>query len=478
MIKGMDALLRGACGLAIDRLVVAGVSGGPDSLCLLDVLQRAGYPLVVAHFNHRLRPEAEAEQEAVSGLARRLGLPFVTESGEVKAYSESQGLSVEEAARTLRYRFLFAAARKHTAQAVAVGHTADDQAETVLMHFLRGAGLAGLKGMEYRSFLQVFAADIPLVRPLLRFWRSDTEAYCREHGLSPHMDASNLDPAYFRNRLRHSLLPELERYQPRFKQALVNTALALQGDYAILQEILDEAWQEAFLERGPGWIAFDRERLSARSAGLRRNLIRRAAESLRPERRDIGFEALQRTALLFDSPPANPVDFINGLYLFSEAERIYLAAYEADLPSAQWPQVKGELTLPFPGELDIGNGWQLSCRELPAGEIPADARQNADPYQAWLDLGRQPENSSGGVDRLAVRAAKSGERLRPLGMDGHSLKFSDFYVNVKLPRRARAGWPVVFAGDTPVWVPGFCVAHPFRITEGTERAAYLLLKKG
>jgi tRNA(Ile)-lysidine synthase len=186
----LELILRDQCKLDPRRPVLAGISGGPDSLCLLDVLRAAGYPVIVAHFNHKLRPEADRESASVSGRARTLGLPFVTDSADVRAYAEANSLSLEEAARTLRYRFLFAAARERGAQAVAVGHTADDQVETVLMHFLRGAGLAGLKGMETLTLLPVFDPQIPLVRPLLTLRRADTEDWCRAHGLAPHRPIS------------------------------------------------------------------------------------------------------------------------------------------------------------------------------------------------------------------------------------------------------------------------------------------------
>jgi tRNA(Ile)-lysidine synthase len=252
----LEAILVNQCGLDPARPVLAGVSGGPDSLCLLGILQEAGYRVIVAHFNHQLRPEADLEAASVSERAKRLGLPFVSDSADVRSYAEQQSLSLEEAARILRYRFLFAAAREQAAQAVAVGHTADDQVETVLMHFLRGAGLSGLKGMEYRTILPVFDPQIPLVRPLLALWRGETEAYCREHDLEPHFDASNADTMYFRNRLRYALIPELEKYNPRIKESLLRSAQALQSDYAALQEGVESAWKNIVIEKGEDWVTF------------------------------------------------------------------------------------------------------------------------------------------------------------------------------------------------------------------------------
>ncbi|KAF0108430.1 MAG: tRNA(Ile)-lysidine synthase [Anaerolineaceae bacterium] len=463
----LESILRDQCQLDPTRPVLAGISGGPDSLCLLDVLRAAGYPVIVAHFNHKLRPEADLESASVSGRARTLGLPFVTDSADVRAYAGANSLSLEEAARTLRYRFLFAAARREGAQAVAVGHTADDQVETVLMHFLRGAGLAGLKGMETLTLLPVFDPEIPIIRPLLTLWRADTEDWCRAHGLEPHFDATNADQTYFRNRLRHTLIPELEKYNPRFKESLLRTASALQGDFAVLQDVLDKAWTEAVSGTGAGWVAFDASKLAQLSTGLRRNLIRRAGEMLRPDSRDFGFDALERAAGFVEKPGGKQVDFVNGLYLFAESGKIYLAEYEADLPSAQFPQV----SVQFPvnsKQCDLGNGWALTIEHQPLDTVHCPLY--TDNWSAWLDA-----DLTG--DRLTVRPRRAGDRFTPLGMESGSVKLSDFFVNVKLPRRARAGWPLICAGEEIAWAPGFRIAHRFRVTEKTKRVLHLEIKR-
>jgi len=399
----------------------------------------------------------------------------LSDSADVRHYAEKQSISIEEAARTLRYRFLFAAARKHAAQAVAVGHTADDQVETVLMHFLRGAGLPGLKGMEYRTFLPVFDPQIPIVRPLLSLWRSETESYCRTHKLEPHFDASNTDQVYFRNRLRHALIPELEKYNPRFKESVLRTTQALQSDYTALLEVLEEAWKNTLVETGVGWVAFDQPGLAKLSAGLRRNLIRRAAESLRPESRDFGFDVLERAAAFAESSTSTQIDFINGLYLFSEKGKIYLAAYEAVLPFLQWPQVGEQsaislqLSLNREQILELGNGWSLSVTEQP---LEGDSWMlNDDNWSAWLDADRLPAGN------LVIRPRRPRDVFSPLGMPGQTIKVQDFYINVKIPRRARLQWPLVCAGEQIVWVVGYRIANPLRITEKTKRILHLEIKR-
>jgi tRNA(Ile)-lysidine synthase len=464
----LENIMLDQCGLDPHRPILAGVSGGPDSLCLLHVLHQAGYLVIVAHFNHQIRPEADLEASAVSELAETLGLPFVSASADVHAYAGEHGLSLEEAARLLRYRFLFAAARRQEAQAVAVGHTADDQAETVLMHFLRGAGLPGLKGMEYRTLLPVFDPGIPIVRPLLSLWRADTESYCREHDLHPHYDASNADQLYFRNRLRHTLIPELEKYNPRFKESLLHTAQALQGDHSALLEVLEDARKEVVVDTGAGWVAFDQAGLARLSRGLRRNLIRQAAESLRPDDRDFGFDSLERAAAFAEAPAGKQVDFVNGLFLFVETGKIYLAAYEADLPSAQWPQVSHPSPLTS-HPLELAGGWVLTVEQVDPGK--ADYGKPQDNWSVWLDADQV------GTEPLIVRPRLPGDQFSPLGMASQTIKLREFFINVKLPRRARTDWPLVCAGDQIVWVPGFRLAHPFRVTEKTRRVLNLVLRK-
>ncbi len=454
-------------------IVVIGVSGGPDSLCLLHLASQVRtLELIVAHFNHQLRPEAELEAGFVRRVAEGLGARFVTAAADVRLYAAQHSLSLEEAARTLRYRFLFAQARAVGASAVAVGHTADDQVETILMHFLRGAGLAGLKGMAARTLLAEFDPEIPLLRPILHLWRQDTEAYCRDHGLQPVLDPSNADETYFRNRLRHSLIPELEQYNPRFKKTLLRMGDALAGDHAALAEAVDSAWPQVVVKSGTGFTAFRSAGLQEIPAGLRRNIFRRAIESLRPNLRTLDFNTLERASAFVDSGPlSRQVDLTGGLYLQREGELIYLAALEADLPSAHWPLMEGLRELHIGGQVNLNANFHLSAVEVEPTAARDQALENGDPFTAWLDA-----DLTG--DLLTVRTRHSGDVFTPLGMNRQTVKMREFYIKVKIPRRARSGWPLVCAREQIAWVPGFRLAHPFRLTENTKRAVKLTLQAG
>ncbi len=414
------------------------------------------------------------DARAVADLASRKGLPCILGDGDVAAHAREKSLSVEEAARELRYKFLFDQARVIQAQAVAVGHTADDQVETVLMHLLRGAGLAGLKGMAYRSVNPAWDARIPLVRPLLGVWREETEAYCAGQGLHPVIDASNRDTAYFRNRMRHELIPFLESYNPRLRQAIWRTSFSLAGDFEIVQAASRQGYESCLREAGDSFVALDIDKLNKFSSGIQRNVIRLALARVRPELRDLDFDTVERSLEFLRSPARNgSMQLMGGLSLRIEADRLYFLQVGESPPDQGWPRIDLDEPgrLPEPGRLEIGARWVLVAEWVEAtGESLIEQARTTAPYEAWLD---------GKVELfpLTVRRRAPGDRFQPLGMEGRWVKLSDFFVNVKLPRRARAAWPLVCSEGQIAWIPGYRPAHSFRITDSTQRALHLQLEK-
>lgn len=476
MLDNIESILREQCGLNKDHPIIAGVSGGADSLCLMGVLRKAGYHVFVAHFNHKLRPDSDADANIVEQTAARLNLPSVIESGDVRAFAEAERLSIEEAARIMRYRFLMGQARRFKAQAVAVGHTADDQVETVLMHFIRGAGLAGLKGMNHRTIVNLFDADIPIVRPLLDIWREETIVYCAANGFRPRHDPSNASLDFFRNRLRHLLIPTLESYNPRFREVVWRTSRSLAGDYEIITGVLDDAWKNCVVHDHGDFVAFDHAALTKSPVGLQRNLIRRAMERVHPDDLDIGFATLERAAnFVADSHQRGRMNLPKGLHLLREGMLIYVIAGDATLPIERWPQLPEDVhtfPLKIPGQVTLSGGWKLNCERWNMASLALEqARSNDDPFQVWLD-------AKGISDALELRVRQEGDRFEPLGMEGHEVKISDFFINVKLPQRVRDRWPLLCMGARIVWVPGYRPAHPYRLTESTRQALYFSMTRG
>jgi tRNA(Ile)-lysidine synthase len=476
MFENIDFILRDQCKLVKNRPIIAGVSGGPDSLCLMSILRKAGYHVIVAHFNHKLRPDSDADANIVEQTAARLNFASVVESGDVHGYAEREKLSTEEAARILRYRFLVEQARRLKAQAIAVGHTADDQVETVLMHFLRGAGLAGLKGMTHRTIIRTFDPEIPIVRPLLDSWREETVVYCAVNGLRPRHDPSNASLDFFRNRLRHLLIPTLESYNPRFREVVWRTARSLAGDYEVMTKVLEGAWKECVVQENADFVAFDISVLTKQPFGLQRSLLRRGMERIRPEYLDIGFETLERAGQFINGHATHYArfDLSGSMHLLREGLLLYIVAGDSTLPVERWPQMPDESTtipLKIPDSIKLSGGWKLNCERWNIASLAMEqARENDDPFQVWLD-------ANGISDALELRVRQEGDRFEPLGMNGHMMKISDFFINVKLPQRARDRWPLLCMGERVVWVPGFRPAHSFRLTDSTRQALYFSLTR-
>jgi tRNA(Ile)-lysidine synthase len=475
MFDNIETTLRDRCGLVKDRLIIAGISGGPDSMCLLGLLRETGYRVIVAHFNHKLRSDADADANAVEQAASRMNFASVIESGDVREYAAEEKLSIEEAARNMRYRFLMKQAHRFKAQAVAVGHTADDQVETIMMHFIRGAGLAGLKGMSHRTVIPVFDKEIPIVRPLLDIWREETVVYCAAHGLRPRFDASNDSLDFQRNRIRNLLIPSLESYNPRFKEAVWRTARSLSDDHEILMNVLDEAWKKCVVQQTEDFVSLDSSTLIKHPLGLQRHLIRRAIDMIHPEGLDVSFATLERATRFMNDPDHRPrMDLAGGLHLLREGLLIYLLADEAALTVDRWPQMPDDsstIPLKLPGSVTLSGGWKLNCEKWNMASLAMEqARSNKNPYQVWLDARMIS-------DALELRSRHDGDRFEPLGMDGHEMKLSDFFINAKLPQRARDRWPLLCMGDKVVWVPGHRPAHSFRLTDSTRQALYFSMTR-
>jgi tRNA(Ile)-lysidine synthase len=467
----LQKVLLEFCRLDMTLPLLVGVSGGPDSLCLMDALHQLGWKSVIACFDHGLRPGSNVEVQIVESAARERGLDFVKGALNIRSFAKKEKLSLEEAGRNARYNFLFEQARLCHAQAVAVAHTADDQVETVLMHFLRGAGLVGLRGMSFHKILPEWDAHLPLVRPLLGIWREEVMNYCQLQELHPIMDTSNQDTTFFRNRLRHNLLPILREYNPQIKLALWRTAQSLAGDYADLATELNRQLSATLLQSGEGIVRLSFTAVKALSLGMQRGLLRQVTSRLRPGLTNIGFEAVDRVLKFIQYPTRRKqIDWIGGLQIFLEGDTLIIADKDAQLIIDTLPQLGTHLpALNIPGRTELGDGWQLEADVFESGDGKQQIEQ-IDPFQAVLDADKL-------THPLVMRTGRAGDRFKPMGMAGHSLKLSDFFINVHLQQRARARWPLFCSGDEIAWIPGYRSAHPFQITHHTRRIIHLNLVK-
>ena len=473
MLNDIHNILQQNCLIDQTKPLLLGISGGPDSLCLLDIMHKLGLSLIIAHVNHGLRQEADNDANQVTQIADELGIPFELGVVNVPEFAKANMYSIEEAARVLRYRFLFTQGLKHNAQAVVVAHTADDQIETVLMHMIRGTGLAGLRGMEFRSLPNPWSTNIPLLRPLLSTWREKIQQYCIENELQPIIDQSNLDKTFFRNRLRLDLIPYLQNFNPAIKRILWRTSQVLNGDFKLIDSLTALAWDNCVVDLGPGYIAYNYLFLKEQSPGLQRHLIRRGIAFLCPNRRDIDFNMIDQAVDFIKHPTqTHSKELALGLRLLAEIDKIWMVTSEAEPPSSDWPQIsEDDLNLPQSGILHLSQNWEIQVFSTTLAEaINNRVYANPDPYQTWIDEDKIRST-------LKIRHRHSGDRFQPLGMEGKSLKITDFMINVKIPSRARNSWPLVCTDDDILWIPGYQLAHPFRLTQSTKRVLYLRLKR-
>jgi tRNA(Ile)-lysidine synthase len=456
-------VLRNLCSLNPGDTLLVGVSGGPDSITLLDLLTKLDFHIIVAHLDHQLRFESSIEATRVRSFAEGLNLSCIVGSEDTRAYSQQQALSIEEAARELRYKFLFEHAESRKAKAVLVAHHADDQVETVLMHILRGAGLSGLGGMSYRSMTN-WHDEIPLIRPMLGIWRDEIESYCEENELEPVIDTSNMDTTFFRNRLRHELIPRLEDYNPRVRSLILQMSDTLREDHAILASLTEEILKKCLVESSPQHIAVNTEAFSAQPLGLQRYLIRLVISKLRPGLRDIGFQDVKRALQFINKPPkSNQADLVAGLRLQIEADRFIIADWNAELLHADWPQWSGKtLKLAVPGVTKLDKNWRVVAKMVPKKHHFIEmVSANSDPFTAYFDIDPL-------VTPLTIHTRQPGDRMTPLGMTEGSVKVGDLMINSKLPRRARLRWPLVFVAGRVVWVPGVRQSAQYAVRETTE----------
>ena len=460
-------------------LLVVGISGGPDSSALLHCLYRLshrhGLRLHAAHLNHDFRGE-EAEEDArfAAALAAGLGLPATVERRDITEYQKQQRISsFEQAARELRYSFLAEVAEEIGACAVAVGHTSDDLAETVLLHILRGSGIHGLRGMSEDSEWPFPGnnSGLRLFRPLLKVTRADTEGYCRELGQEYREDTGNLLYRFTRNRVRHNLMPLLaSEYNPQVRESLVRLSrtAALESDY--LETEIERVWPQVAKEEEDA-VGFDRAAVAALHPALQKLLFRRAYACLLGDARRLAERHLEAMAELAQSPKAGrSVDLPNGLRFERSYDSLRLSRrVEANCP---FPSMQGvhSVSLASVAEGQVvqqAGPWRVTLRWglpfRPEGDCPGgdgSVLPGPGPWTAYLDPTALEEP-------VQVRTRQPGDRIQPLGMAGEK-KLQDFFSDARVPREWRDRVPQLVARRGIAWVVGYRIAEWARVKAGEQ----------
>ena len=444
--------------------MLAAVSGGPDSLALVHALARLrdslGVRLHAAHLDHGLRPgESEADARFVREAMEELRVPLFSEKADVGQYRKERRLSVEDAARQVRYQFLARVSEHIGADAVAVGHNLDDQAETVLMHLIRGSGLAGLRAMTPVYRRSVDGVALTIFRPLLRVPKADTVAYCSENGLSPRFDESNLSEDMTRNRIRMDLLPQLRSYNPAIAVSLGRLAESVSHDLDFISQAVDKAASDV-VSRGTTGVTLDRSAFAHLHPAIQRHLLRRAVEVVAGDAADLEFAHIEEMTRLMAGPAGKKTRLPGRITLEVDHDSAQLSAGEdgAVLPELE----QSTIGLRVPGDV-ISGGWKVSVRRaenLETSKEPADG--------LGLRLVERFDADSLGTD-LYVRTRRQGDVFRPLGMSSEK-RLAEFMKDAHVPARWRDRIPVIVnASGEVAWVVGWRIADWAKITDDTRR---------
>jgi tRNA(Ile)-lysidine synthase len=439
------------------RIVVA-VSGGPDSVALLyalhSVVGARDWDLLVAHVNHSLRgPESDADEAFARALADQLELPFEMAGVDTRQASREERLSTETAARQLRYTALERIRAEWRGDVIATGHTQDDQAETVLLNLIRGAGLRGLGGMRPKIG--------SIVRPFLTVDRATIMAALRERGLTFRVDPSNADLRHRRNVIRERVVPVLQELQPQIVPVLGRTARQSQIDGDLVAAEAERALTALSVDGGDESVAMAAATWQALHPSLRHAVLRHIIGDLLGDLRDVHESHIERLdeAVRDRTPLADQLP--RGLLLSVEEDTFRL--HTQQLRGAEAIHERSKLGRDMI-DTNLGRLGIVDLHHLDRADLDRLVRV-CGPLNALIDADRLQGD-------LRVRAWEAGDRMHPMGGPG-SRKLQDLFVDRHLPRASRVRVPVVGDGLGIVWVVGVALDRRVAISPATTRVLRL-----
>ncbi len=456
--------------------VLAAVSGGPDSACLLHALHalssRLRIEISAVHVNHLLRgEESDADEEFVREFCRSMGIRLFSERRDVSRYASDAGISVEEAGREIRYGIFDEIANKHGLNKIAVAHNKDDQAETVIMHIIRGTGLDGLAGMPYKRGR--------VIRPLLDVRRSEIEEYCKHNAIAARIDSSNMERDYMRNRIRLDLIPYIDRlFGVDVSDRVSSMSLLLNEDRKF---IMDSAsvFYDKIADEIAGKVSIDIAGLAKCHPSLRRHIIRMALERAAGSLKGIFSSHIEAVlALALKGRTGTSVNLPGGIRPYISYGEIVFEKIAPEKNRSQ-DKVLFDKAVAIPGTTDMdefGVSLDASVIDLTRfGEVcmklsDLSPQQYFD-YDSLVGYGCPDD-----VPR--VRRRMQGDHFTPVGSK-YGKKLKKYFIDEKFPRFERDMIPLVAKGNEIVWIIGHKISDKFKVTENTKKVLKLeIIRKG
>lgn len=447
--------------------VVVGISGGPDSVALVHILltlaPKFSFQVAIAHLNHCLRQDESARDEAfVVSLAEKLDLPVHVERQDVRRHQKKHHLSLEEAARQVRYRFYDAIASKFGYEKIALGHHSDDNAELILMYLLRGSGPLGLSGIPP-------VRGDKIIRPLIDIKRADIMDYIAVKKLEWVVDSSNRDSQYLRNKVRNRLIPELKaEYNPKLIDSLNRLASILNAEEKWIENLIRPIFSKTIAFEKQGRIELDIEQLNHQTIAVRRRLIRMAILKIKGNLRRLSFAHVEAAVNMAQKgPDTGALDLPDRLRVCRQNEALIISREAHNLrQSANAPPLSltpdYEYRLAKPGEIFI----KEAALKIRFSEIAQDHAPG------WRPFGEGTRAAYFDMDKihfpLVIRNFRPGDRFSPLGMTGRQ-KLKKFFIDHKVSRTERRKCPILLSRNEIIWIVGYRLDNAVKISPQTRR---------
>ncbi|MFQ5483760.1 MAG: tRNA lysidine(34) synthetase TilS [Desulfobacterales bacterium] len=448
--------------------VLAGVSGGPDSVALLHALillaPKFHFQIGIAHLNHSLRCEhSDHDALFVLRLAERFNLQIFQKKIDVRQCHNKTGGSLEEVARDLRYAFYHEVAEKKGFNTIALGHQADDNAELILLYIFRGCGALGATGIS--PVRKTSGKIATIVRPLIQVGRSEIIDFLKQNRLPYVSDSSNEDLTILRNRIRHQLLPNLKSsYNPKIINALNRFGLILSAEEEWSKAVIDSVFEKTVLAKQKDSMILSAKRIAALHIAAQRRIIRRGIETVKGDLRRIQYSHIEAAVRLIKKGPINgTLDLPDRIRILRNYDQIVISKEKKDLRKS-----KNDLGIVSsfqykvvpPGSLFIQEiGVSIKFSETEAKEIP-DVRKTSDNV-IFMDLDKLSLP-------LTIRNLKQGDRFTPLGMTG-TQKVKNFFINNKVPVTTRRACAIMLSQKKIVWVIGHRIDESVKVMPSSRR---------
>lgn len=451
--------------------VLAAVSGGPDSVCLLHLLNLLAasfeIEIFVFHLNHLTRGEESREDaKFVQDLSSRLGLPFYYKTFDVLRYHRMAGLSFQEAARKARLKKAGEVADKIQANKIALGHNADDQAETVVMRILRGAGLEGLSGMEFKAPFPG-RGGVFLIRPLMEVFRVDIESYCQQKEINYRIDPTNLKPLYLRNKVRLELIPYIEdNYNPAFKEGLLQVAKNLSRENDYLRKQAEDIYSKIVKGKPGKRLYINLRELENYHEALQLRVIRKGLKSLRGDLKTIEAKHLEGILKLArEKGGHSSLNLPRGIRAVRSYNFLEITSdlKEKEVKEGETLSLKEGVPLNIPGKTYVSQlGLVIEGKREKRDRLPWPPDPKREAYLDY-DQVNLP---------LYLTLRWPGARFSPLGMGGRK-KLKDFFMDEKISLKERSRVPLIISDGDILWVVGKRIGHPYRVTDNTREVLVL-----